>query len=127
MNCADLDNLLIEDDGVVLVGQQLVQHLSLLGLKEQDVELVVLPPVTLQQRQQQVQTLQNLKEEQIACKPTPNPKLGFQAAKSPKPGRDHGFQEHTRKCIPRIHLGKCYLEDSSIYRCIGDKMICITY
>ena len=26
MNCADLDSLLIEDDGVVLVGQQFVEH-----------------------------------------------------------------------------------------------------
>ena len=100
MNHADLDNLLIEDDGVVLVGQQLVQHLSLLGLKEQAVELVVLPSVTLQKRQQQVQTLQNLKEEKIACKLTLTPKLIFQAPKSPKPGREHDFREHTRKCTP---------------------------
>ena len=28
MNHADLDNLLIEDDGVVLVGQQFVEHLN---------------------------------------------------------------------------------------------------
>ena len=64
MNCADLDDLLVEDDGVVPVGQQLVHHLRLLRLKEQNVQLVVLPPVTLQQGQQQVQALQDLRNTQ---------------------------------------------------------------
>ena len=62
MHCADLDNLLIEDDGVVPVGEQFVQHLSLLWLKQQNVQLVVLPSLTLQQGQQQVQTFKNLKK-----------------------------------------------------------------
>ena len=62
MHCSDLDNLLIEDDGVVPVGEQFVQHLSLLWLKQQNVQLVVLPSLTLQQGQQQVQTFKNLKK-----------------------------------------------------------------